>query len=157
MLGFDVLYKQTITLFNRVTAYGDELLWYPTVIEGVHLIVDKSSAWNSYGGQATDNARVHVRYTVSGDDIIVAGKKWVEPKAYRRLERQDGFITFSYGDNDDFDFFIEGVYEGTAPIPDNLYERRGFYNFMNSTHDNVFAVKSVSKYNLIPHFEIMAR
>ena len=72
MPGFDALYKQTITLFNRVKGqYGEEVLWYPTVIDKVHLIVDKSHSWNSYGGNASDNARLHIRYTLSRDDALI--------------------------------------------------------------------------------------
>ena len=168
MLGFDVLYKQTITLFNRVKGqYGEEVLWYPTVIDNVHLIVDKSHSWNSYGGNAVDNARLHIRYTPSGDDVLILcrdsggktqRKKWYEPKAWRHLEKQEDGITFAYGDSEVFDFFVEGAFDDfSIPISDDAFERKGFYNWMNSHHDNVFAVTSVSKYNLIPHFVIMAR
>lgn len=159
MPNFDAIYKQTVTLFNRVKgSYGEELLWYPTIIEGVHLIIDKSSAWNNYGGKASDNARLHIRYSVEDGNIMVAGKQWYEPKAWRRLEKPEKAITFAYGDNDDFDFFIEGAFdEFEEPISDDRYERKGFYGYMNERYDNIFAITSVSKFNLIPHFEITAR
>ena len=63
-------------------------------------------------------------------------------------------ITFAFGN--DFDFIYEGVYTWVGPIIDDAY-KSGFYNYMNKAYDNVFAISSCSKYNLIPHFEITAR
>lgn len=159
MAGFEAIYKQTVTIWNRVHySYGEEMLWYPTVIENVHLIIDKSNGWDSNGGHAQDNARLHIRYQLSGGKILVAGKQWLEPKVYRKQDRPQDFITFAYGDGDTFDFFMEGTADGfDNPVSDDMYSKKGFYNYMNSNYDNVFAITSVSKYNLIPHFEIMAR
>ena len=168
MPGFDALYKQTITLFNRVKdRNGDDSLWYPTVIEGVHLITSHSSSWNSRGEKETDNVRLHIRYTPSGSDALIqckgaAGgivtKKWREPKVWRRMTDKEGSLTFAFGDAEAFDFFVEGVYADFAnPVSDDAYERKGFYNWMNAHFDGVYAITQVSKFNLIPHFEIMAR
>ena len=169
MAGFDALYKQTITLFNRVKGnFREDAMWYPTVIENVHLIVDKSSQWGSQGSTTADNVRLHIRYDETPEGPAIrckdpAGAKpyilkyWKEPKEWRRELVPEEFLTFAYGDNDDFDFFIEGVYdEGFDPISDNV-DMKGFYHRMNSMYDNVFAIKSVGKFNLIPHFEISAR
>ena len=159
MPGFEAIYKQTVTLFNRVPQqYGEELLWYPTVLEGVHLVIDHSSVWNQNGGAVTDNVRLHIRYLVKNGKVVVGQKPYYLPKDYRRLERPEDAITFGYGNNDDFDFFVEGVFtEYDGPVPDSIEPRMGFYNYMNKKYDNVFAITSVAKYNLIPHFEIMAR
>lgn len=170
MPGFDALYKQAITVFNRVKdPSGEDVLWYPTVITGVHLIVDRSSAWDMNGGRSTDNARLHVRYTIKHEQakngipaknsVMIGDKVWLEPKEWRSAGDKTGLITFSFGNNDDFDFFMEGkhlIAQDRIPIHDNEY-RRGFYNEMNATHDNVFAITGVSKKNLIPHFEITGR
>jgi len=159
MAGFDALYIHTVTLFNRVKGkYGEDALWYPTILEGVHLIVDKSSSWNNYGGQATDSARLHVRYKVENGIVMIGDKPWYEPKAWRRLANPERGITFAFGNNDDFDFFVAGALtEFDGPVSDAMYERSGFYNQMNGYYDNVFAISSVAKYDLIRHFEITAR
>ena len=157
MPGFDALYKQTVTLFNRVVDQDGDIIWYPRVLKGVHLITDQTAVWNSYGGQRSDNIRLHVRYSGSQDNPIIIGKKYVTPKEWKRLESVEGFITFGYGNEDDFDFFIEGVYEAGGAVNDSEFPRSGFYNYMNKQYDKVFAITQVSKYNLIPHFEIMAR
>lgn len=158
MAGFDALYKQTVTLFNRVTKPDGEILWYPRVLTGVHLITDHSASWNSYGGQQGDNVRLHVRYTQKPNGAAsVAGRTYVNRKEWKALKSFDSYITFGYGDNDDFDFFMEGKFSPLTAIKDSTYSRSGFYNYMNRNYENVFAITSVSKYNLIPHFEIMAR
>lgn len=168
MASFDDIYKQTITLFNRAQIPdSDDSMWIPTVIEGVHLVTTSSSAWNTRGERETDDIQLHIRYNQVGNDVLISckgsegeivHKKWYEPKAWRRLENKEGSITFAFGDTEVFDFFMEGVYENVEePILDADYERRGFYNYMNANYDNVFAITSVAKYNLIPHFEIMAR
>lgn len=170
MSCLDTIYSQTITLFNRIPGKnGDPTMWIPTVIDGVHLSFTKSSSWNDHGGSTSDDVKLNVRYKPSGDDALVrcrisaedetvCFKKWYEPKSWRKQPDPYDCLTFSFGENDDFDFFIEGVFdEFDLPISDQNFERRGFYNYMNAEYDNVFVITSVSKYSLIPHFEITAR
>lgn len=174
MPGFDALYRQTVTLFNRITDDEDEDFFIPTVLEAVHLIIDHSAIWNTYGGQQSDNVRLHVRYILSDGDVMIGDKKYVEPKEWKRLKSYDEIITFRYGNDNDFDFFVKGEYVPDSSalidsitvngqvvtgsfIRDSAYERYGFYNVLNTEYDHVFAVTAVSQYNLIPHFEIMAR
>ena len=157
MPGFDAIYKQTVTLFNRLKIADEETVWYPTVLRNVHLVTDHGAAWNMQGGTKTDNARLHVRYKPYRGRILVAGKPYFSPKEFRRLAAPQNGITFAYGDNEVCDFFIEGVYPDLRPISDDEYERHGFYNYVNKAYDEVFVITNVSKYNLIPHFEITAR
>ena len=163
MSALDVIYNQTITLFNRIPGKnGEPTMWVPTVIDGVHLIVNRSSSWNNHGGKTADNTRLHVPFVWRGDDAMVVcrdgEKKWYKPKEWRREPDPEAGITFSFGENDDFDFFIEGtVDEFSGQISDRDFERKGFYGYMNKTYDNVFVISSVEKFSLIPHFEIMAR
>lgn len=170
MSALNMIYDQTITLFNRIPGrHGEPTMWIPTVIDGVHLIVEQSSNWNSHGGKSSDDVKLNIPFSQQGEDAMIscrAGsddtsiiqKKWYRPKEWRRsLEPEDG-ITFSFGENDDFDFFIEGVFdEFPSPISDEGFERKGFYGYMNAMYDNVFVIASVHKYNLIPHFELTAR
>lgn len=170
MSALDAIYKQTITLFNRIPGRnGESTIWIPTVIEGVHLIVRQSSNWNSHGGKTSDEVQLHIPYTWHGDDAMISclsdpenkgfvQKKWLKPKEWRQeLEPENG-LTFAFGDNDDFDFFIEGVFdEFPSPISDRNFERKGFYGYMNAKYDNVFVITSVQKFSLIPHFELTAR
>ena len=178
MSGFDALYKQTVTLFNRidmlkapavvgeavagVTVVGGRVgdkrayntYWIPILLRNVHLIVDRSIIVSTYGEQAADNAKLHVRYFPSGEDAVIEGRRYYKPKEYARLALGDDAITFRFGDN--FDFFIEGDFTSFGMVDDEEY-RSGFYNYMNKMYDNVFAITNVAKFNLIPHFEIVAR
>jgi|GEM_PF-4534106 len=96
-------------------------------------------------------------YQRTGMERAIAFCVDVYKEAAFRWMKQNG-LTFSFGENDDFDFFIEGVFgEFDFPISDQNFERRGFYNYMNAEYDNVFVISSVSKHDLIPHFEITAR
>ena len=177
MAGFDALYKQTVTLFNRVMLGGSslcgefvtgidvvgndgslrglrELYWAPILLRNVHLVIDRSIIISTYGEQSMDNARLHVRYNRSGSDALVQGKRFYQPKAYKRLPSSEGAISFKFGD--DFDFFVEGDVTGLGIVRDDDY-REGFYNYANANYDNCYAITSVSMFNLIPHFEIGAK
>lgn len=175
MPGFDALYRQTVTLFNRVRI-GRSDYFIPTVLTGVHLIIDHSATWNTFGGNQADNVRLHVRCLVSGNDVLIGDKTYCEPKDWKRLTSYDGKITFRYGTDTDFDFFVKGVYVPDSQhlvtsvedgdntitlesgfIDDDSYGGFGFYNMLNKMYDHVFAITQVSQYNLITHFEIMAR
>ena len=157
MPGFDAIYKQTVSLFNRVDVNG-EMFWYVSVLSGVHLKIDRSVIVSTYGEQAQDNAMLHIMYSPSGNDAVVkladgSSKIYLPPKAFRSFGSPSENITFAYGDN--FDFIMAGVYDESV-VEDGDY-KHGFYNYMNKTYDNIFAITNCSKFNLIPHFEITAR
>ena len=108
--------------------------------------------------QTTDNAQLHIRYTVQNGDIIITDKNgkilpWVPPKEWKRQINNalEDTITFS-----DESFFWEGKWTG-GTITDGDY-RNGFYQYMNENKDNVFKITSVGgPYTLIPHFEILGK
>ena len=152
-MGFEAIYKQTVTVFNRVID-GEKTYWYATVIPNVHLIIDRSIIISTYGEQSADNAKLHIQYSLSGEDAIVVGKTYMTPKVFRSSGDPSANITFAFGD--EFDFIKSGAFEGSGPFDDDDY-KGGFFNYMNKTYDEVFAITNVSKFNLIPHFEIVAR
>ena len=155
--GFDALYRQTVTLFNRIKDADGETYWFPTVLRGVHLIDSQSATWNSQGGARNDNAELRVRFQVKGGVILIAEKPYYEPKQYRLLDEPDKAITFSFGHNDDSDFFMEGEFDFDGAISDDAFDRHGFYNYMNKTRDGVYSIIGCSRFDLIPHFSITAR
>ena len=157
MAGFDAIYTQTVTLFNRIKDADGETYWYPTVLRGVHLIDSQAAVWNNQGGARNDNAELRVMFQVKGGRIMIAGKPYYDPKQYRLLDEPEKAITFSFGHNDDSDFFMEGEYDFDGAVSDNVYERYGFYEYMKSTRDRVYSITGASKYNLIPHFSVTGR
>ncbi len=146
------MYQDTITLFNRKPGErGQGDIWYPTVIKCVNLNIDRAAILAKYGAESQDNAVLYIRYQKPADKILIAGKPWMPPKAWDRTEKT---VTFASGN--DFDFFWKGEWTGGI-VNDSDYQDEGFYNYMNRTHDYVFAVSSVAIYSMIPHFEIMGR
>lgn len=148
------MYEKTITLFNRYRHNGTDT-WYPTVITGVDLNVDASAIRKAYGATSNDRAKLHIRYSPG---IVIAGKQYYLPESWSG----DG-ITFHDGDL--FDFFWEGTWTGQTQtangvsvivwnVNDEDYTN-GFYDYMKSNHDMVFAITNVARYDCIPHFEIM--
>ena len=148
------MYNDTITLFNRKE--GDEGdTWFPTVIRGVQLNMDRAAILAKYGADANDDATLHIRYRNEGVDIVVGGKKWLPPKQGEAREDNSEVVTFTPGDR--FDFFWLGDWGSEAPVNDTDYAT-DFYTYMNKKHDYVFAISSVGgPYSVIPHFEIMGK
>ena len=147
------MFDKTITLFNHYKSrLGD--MWYPTVIEGVNLLIDKAAIVAKYGAESKDNAVLNIHYQILDGQIFVNGNPYLPPKEWERQtnDKLPESITFTSGT--DFDFFMLEEYPTTKPIADDDYID-GFYNFINDKYDYVFAVTSVAKYNAILHFEIM--
>ena len=143
------MYLDTITLFVRNTVDG-ELFWRPVVIGNGYadFNADRSLILATYGENSQDTAKLHLRYDVGE---IVDGWQYVLPKEWNGAKG-----TFTIQSGNDFSFFWVGEYEVAEDIADSEF-RDGFYNFFNKTHDEVYAVTSVAKYSVIPHFEVMAR
>lgn len=150
------MYKDTITLFNRKEGRTGDT-WYPTIIAGVHLTMDKAAILAKYGPEANDTAALHVPYVQTEENKMVAGKPWMPPKQWDIQISPESALTFTGGNS--FDFFWLGQWPDTEPIQDADYEADGdFYTYMNRTHDYVFAITAVGgPYSLIPHFEIMGK
>lgn len=148
------MYSDTVTIFNRYESrLGD--MWYPTVLRGVNFMSDRSAIVQKYGEQSKDNAVVNVRYDNVKGKVFVVGKEYFQPKEWDRQtnDRLTKTITFTPGEK--FDFFYLGEYS-EEPISDDDY-MEGFYDYMNSTFDGVYAITSVAKLDLIPHFEITGK
>ena len=144
------MYIDTVTLFNRkVESDGDK--WRATVLHNVDLNADKGYIRQRYGENCTDNAKLHVAYSGA---FKVGDYQWVNALAYQDLTSTEGYITFASGE--DFDFFIEGEWDGDAVIDDADYTE-GFYEYMHQRYESCFVVTSCARYSVIPHFEVFGR
>jgi len=153
MSALDILYRDTVTLFNR---HGDEdnLVWIPTVLSRVHFVTDKAAMISQYGENVNDNAMLNVMYRNVNGVPYIGSKRYVTPKVFKNTATVTNLITFQYGD--DFDFIYGGTWNSSTSISDASYTK-GFFDYMNKNYDEVFAISSVSKYNLITHFTVSAR
>lgn len=155
------MYNDTITLFNRVPnrVHGDR--WYPTVIHGVDVNMDRAAIIKAMKQDTGDSVKLHVKYTKDADGMLIGGKRYALPKEYSKVAEPQNYITFKSGKN--FDFFYVGEWANENPIDDEDYAGSntpydGFYDYMNSEYDNVFAITTVSgAYSVIPHFEILGK
>ena len=147
------MYSEKITLFNHYKSrLGD--MWYPTVIDGVNLLIDKAAIVAKYGSESKDNAILNIHYQIVDGQILIDGKPYLTPKEWERQTNDKLAESITFTSGKDFDFFMFGEYPTTKPIADDDYVD-GFYNHVNDEYDYVFAITSVAKYTAIPHFEIM--
>ena len=138
------MYDDTVTIFN---CYGSE--WKGVVLNNVDLNIDKAMMLRTYGENSQDRAKLHIKYKTLADGYYVNGIKFVEPMAYTGA---DGTFTLAEGNN--MSFFMEGIAD-VLSANDNQYID-GFFDYMNS-HYSVYAISSVARYSVIPHFEILGR
>ena len=148
------MYNKTVTVFNKYADQTGEIYWYPHVLSGVDLIIDKAANVAKTGLDSADTANLHIKY-YSGDNAVMIGDlPWLPPREWEKQPNDELLksITFDSGD-----FFMEGEYP-TELIKDSDYADRvngGFYDYMNKRYDYVFLITNVGgPYTLIPHFEI---
>lgn len=148
------MYDKTVTVFNKHIK-GKKVYWYPHVLTGVDLIIDKGANIAKTGLDGADTAELHVRYAPEGGSIMIGGVEWLAPKAWaaQEEERLSQTLTFASGD-----FFCEGEYPAEV-VADEDYNTgivsTGFFDYMNKNHDYVFLITNVGgPYTVIPHFEI---
>lgn len=148
------MYDKTVTVFNKYEDQTGEIYWYPHVLSGVDLIVDKAANIAKTGLDSADTAKLHIKYHIDDGKKIIGSLPCLPPKEWERQPNDElsESITFDSGD-----FFMEGEYS-TDPIKDSDYTDRvnsGFYDYINKRHDYVFLITNVGgPYTLIPHFEI---
>ncbi len=150
------MYQNTITLFNY---HSDTDSWHTTVFTGVDLIASQGANATQRGQTNSDTVDLLINVTkekrfntATNIPDVHINKQYVSPKAYAALPAPNGYFTFS----PESDFFIEGNHYSADPIKDSNSED-GLYNSMNAVYDGVYMIKSVTYYDLIPHFEIGGR
>lgn len=152
------MYGDTITIFNREhSKTGD--IFYPHVLYNVELQIDKAEINTRYGAESKDNARLFIRYSFDNDgNILINDILYLPPKEYALQNSADKEHTITFNDDANyFDFFILGDKGYTTPILDSNYAK-GFYNELNNTLDNCYAITSVSgAFKGIPHYEILGK
>lgn len=150
------MFADTITVFNYYKDSLKNVTWYPTVIHGVNLLIDKATIVAKYGAESKDNALLNIHYQMIDGQIMVGGKQYFPPKEWERQTNDKLPETITFASGTDFDFFMLGEYSITTPINDNDY-RNGFFEEIKKEYDFVFAITSVGMYSVIPHFEITGK
>ena len=58
------MYKDTVTLFNRYVDSMGNTMWFPHVLTGVNLVIDRAVIVSKYGEESNDNAVLNIKYTL---------------------------------------------------------------------------------------------
>ena len=144
------MYQNTITIFNYHAGSG---MWYPSVVEGADLIVNKSSTSTTAGKNNADSVDIIVHCSAEKVITTTAGaKSYTGPKEYAKCENPAERITFK----PECDFIYDGIWPELAPISDDGYDS-GLYHALNDEHDGIYMISSAAFYGLLPHFEIGGR
>lgn len=153
------MYDKTITVFNwYASKTTGKSYWYPHILSGVDLITDHGAILKKYGPDSTDNAALHIAYTPNGEKVMAqqsdgSAVPWLPPKAWAAQVNDDLPDSITFGPED---FFWQGEWTGGVVVDDDY--RNGFYQYMNSSRDNVYKITSVGgPYTVIPHFEILGK
>ena len=150
------MYSDVITVFNSYEDSFKNVTWYPTVIHGVNLLIDKAAIVAKYGAESKDNALLNIHYQTVDGQIMVDGKPYFPPKEWERQTNDKLPETITFASGTGFDFFMLGEYPEIKPILDEEY-RNGFFEEVKKEYDYVFAITSVGMYSVIPHFEITGK
>lgn len=146
------MYKNTVTVFNRKPGdRGKGATWYPTIVEGCNLNVDRATILAKYGAESKDSAYMGIHYQKKDGAITIAGKRLLEPKEW---DGSEDSITFGPTG----DFFWEGEWDGgIVTDSDDRWTDEGFYSYMNRTKDNVFTISSAARHSVIPLVEVWGK
>ena len=150
------MFTDTITVFNYYKDSLKNVTWYPTVIHGVNLLIDKAAIVAKYGAESKDNAVLNIHYQTVDGQIMVDGKPYLPPKEWEGQTNDKLPETITFASGTDFDFFMLGEYPMQGPINDDDY-RNGFFEEVKKEYDYVFSITSVGMYSVIPHFEITGK
>lgn len=147
------MYSDTVTLFNRAESNG-AIIWYATVLTRVDFNADIAKQATTSGENASDNARLHIAYYSQNGNAMIGNKKYLAPKVWATSTEKSASVTFASGKA--FDFFMLGAWNGAATVSDSAYSD-GFFEYIRSAHDDVYAITNAAMYSVIPHFEITGR
>lgn len=151
------MYDRVVTVFNREPGG----IWLPTVLRGVDIAAGEAALTRQYGAVPDGEALLSVA-TVGEwpDGLAVRGtdKLWLPPKMWHAADPEVRRQTFTFTAGECGDFFTVGEYGGDeVSDADEMFCGEGFYAFCRRTRDGVYAVNSVSRFYLIPHFEVTGR
>lgn len=150
------MYSDVITVFNSYEDSFKNVTWYPSVIKGVNLLIDKSAIVAKYGAESKDNAILNIHFDTVDKQIMVDGKTYLPPKEWERQTNDKLADSITFAGGTDFDFFMLGEYPEIKPINDEDF-KNGLFETLKKEYDYVFAITSVAKYTVIPHFEITGK
>lgn len=151
------MYSETITLFNK---HSDKLgdMWYPHLLTGVDLIIDRSSVIAKYGAETASSAKLHIKYIETDNGILIDSIPYIGSREWHNLtnEEKKDYITFNT-DSANPDFFVIGDIGITEPVFDSVDAYNSLVERLNSQVNIYTLITASEPYKVIKHFEIMAK
>ena len=141
------MFDKTITVFNQ-----HDGIWYPKTFTCAQAIDDRGYIRRTYGDTSSDSVSVHLPVSERDGRTYVGDVEYLDPKAWAEADKANA-VTFRGGKN--FDILLRGNYD-PAPIADSDYTG-GFYKHLRETYDGVWAVNNVTRYYVLPHFELTGK
>ena len=78
------MYDKTVTVFNKYEDQTGEIYWYPHVLSGVDLIVDKAANIAKTGLDSADTAKLHIKFHIADGNKMVGNLPWLPPKEWEQ-------------------------------------------------------------------------
>lgn len=151
------MYDRVVTVYNREPGGA----WLPTVLRGVDVAAGEAALARRYGAVPDGEALLGVATVGEWQDgLAVRGtdKLWLPPKRWRDSDPEARRRTFTFTPGEGGDFFAVGdCGEDEVSDADEKFGGEGFYAFCRRTRDGVYAIRAVSRFYLIPHFEVTGR
>lgn len=139
----DIFYNKTVTVYNRsVEGLMEKETWYPTVLEGVRLLITKGENVSKSGMESADSAKLFIKTNN-------LSKEYKKPLEWQNLSAEDKAKSFTLASG--VDFFVEGDTSVEVPTESD------FFTYMKQKYDNCFKVTNADVFELIPHLEVGGR
>lgn len=135
------MYDKTVTLFNRYENQVGNVFWYPTVLKHVDLITDKVANVARTGLDSADTAALHVAYSPDNGDVIVQGKKWLPPKAWKAQTNEELLQSLTFANTD---FFVLGNFSKAEAAEDLYLLDSAGLTIIDSNDEPIIAPKNAS-------------
>lgn len=145
------MYQDVITIYNFFEDKKQDIAgWYPTTLSGVEVQISKGLNVSKTGNENANSLYVSIPLICSNNELFADGIKYIKPKSFKALSVKSD--TFTLSEND---FIAVGNYKEIHNdfINDYDYEE-GFLQYMKSTYDDVFEVKTVDTFKTIRHIEV---
>ena len=136
----DIFYNKTVTVYNRTTeGLMEKETWYPTVLEGVRLLITKGENVSKSGMESADSAKLFIKTNN-------LSKEYKKPLEWQNLSTEGKANAFTLTSG--VDFFVEGDTTTETPAESD------FFSYMKEKYDNCFKVTNADVFELIPHLEV---
>ena len=146
------MHSDTVTIFNYYEDKKKDIAyWYPTTLNNVEAQVSEGLSVIKTGNENANSLWLSIPLISVNNELYADGVKYLKNKRYAASEDKSDCFTVKKND-----FVVLGAYESDSVINDDDY-KDGFFQYMKSTHDDVYNINTIDEYKGIRHIEIGGR